>query len=244
MRVMLDWSVPQFCIDCGTEMRKPKSQNDGRRPHYGVGRCSSCYYLSRSRGTARRFDWSKDRFCAECHKQLRPSNQKSDGKTVKHFSAGVCENCHVKSVRHRQGAKRLIPLVYDESGQICKYCEKYKSFDKFPSATHNPTGRRSKCFHCQRLWDAYRMKPTDYLSLLERQGGRCAACSETSNETLHVDHDHSCCPGERTCGRCVRGLLCQRCNTTLGHAKDSVETLQNLVRYLENVAVAVYAARP
>lgn len=44
---------------------------------------------------------------------------------------------------------------------------------------------------------------------------------------IYVDHDHGCCPGEgRSCGKCVRGLLCLRCNTALGHMErmwDSAE---------------------
>lgn len=48
-----------------------------------------------------------------------------------------------------------------------------------------------------------------------------------------VDHDHSCCPGERSCGKCVRGLLDQKCNTMIGMARDNVATLTRAQIYLE-----------
>jgi hypothetical protein len=39
-------------------------------------------------------------------------------------------------------------------------------------------------------------------------------CGDT--ETLVVDHDHKCCSGRRSCGKCVRGALCNRHNLYLG----------------------------
>lgn len=58
----------------------------------------------------------------------------------------------------------------------------------------------------------------DYERMLKEQGAACAICQEspTSKRRLVVDHDHACCPGVRTCGKCVRGLLCDRCNRALG----------------------------
>lgn len=42
----------------------------------------------------------------------------------------------------------------------------------------------------------------------------CDLCHEA--RPLVVDHDHACCQGRRSCGRCVRGFVCQPCNYALG----------------------------
>jgi hypothetical protein len=62
-----------------------------------------------------------------------------------------------------------------------------------------------------------------YKKTLAEQGGHCALCNTVpEGRRFQVDHDHKCCPTERngnrrTCGECVRGLLCEFCNTRLGH---------------------------
>lgn len=74
-----------------------------------------------------------------------------------------------------------------------------------------------------------------YDKLLAVQGGSCAGCGRTPGpraKRLAVDHDHSCCPGKASCGRCVRGLLCHRCNDVLAHLRDDPEKLIRLARYL------------
>lgn len=59
----------------------------------------------------------------------------------------------------------------------------------------------------------------------------CQACGTTTK--LCIDHDHSCCAGSGSCGKCVRGVLCGNCNSALGHAKDSADRLQGLISYLQ-----------
>jgi Recombination endonuclease VII len=62
--------------------------------------------------------------------------------------------------------------------------------------------------------------------LLAAQGNACGMCRTPFGEDqpVFIDHDHACCPAERTsCGRCVRGLLCLSCNTALGHIERKYE---------------------
>ena len=44
----------------------------------------------------------------------------------------------------------------------------------------------------------------------------CYAPGCTRRYDLQIDHDHSCCPGQKSCGKCVRGALCKRHNLYLG----------------------------
>jgi len=58
--------------------------------------------------------------------------------------------------------------------------------------------------------------------MLMAQGMKCAIC-ERPLEKYHVDHDHACCnvkSPKRTCGNCIRGLLCAGCNGLLGRFED------------------------
>ena len=76
---------------------------------------------------------------------------------------------------------------------------------------------------------------TAYEAMKNSQGGGCAICGglNATGRALAVDHDHSCCPGEKSCGACVRGLLCDNCNHALGKLKDRVELLRKAISYLE-----------
>lgn len=90
-----------------------------------------------------------------------------------------------------------------------------------------------------RLKTTYGITLDQYEALLAAQGGVCAICGlvETIRIkgtllTLSIDHDHGCCPGRKSCGRCVRALLCRRCNHVLGQVDDDIELLGRLAAYL------------
>jgi len=78
----------------------------------------------------------------------------------------------------------------------------------------------------------YGITYTDYISMLESQGGLCSICGRPERllgrggciRPLNVDHDHKT-------GK-VRGLLCAGCNLALGNLEDNITYLNNAITYL------------
>lgn len=98
--------------------------------------------------------------------------------------------------------------------------------------------KRKECKDCSKvmkLISRYGITKEQYDKKLEEQDGHCAICSATPQEVgvLCVDHDHSCCPGEKTCGKCLRALLCSRCNTAIGLLNDDVERIVKAAEYVQ-----------
>jgi len=80
-----------------------------------------------------------------------------------------------------------------------------------------------------------------YNLMLKTQNYSCAICKNKA--VLHkskkyymlcVDHNHNCCPYKKTCGKCIRGLLCDRCNRAIGSFKDSPSVLSAAAKYLKS----------
>jgi hypothetical protein len=80
------------------------------------------------------------------------------------------------------------------------------------------------------LRSQYGIGEAEFQRLLKLQGSKCALCpvtfsTEGSRRNLCVDHDHD--TGQ------VRGLLCARCNTSIGQLGDSAEGLRRALAYVE-----------
>lgn len=63
-----------------------------------------------------------------------------------------------------------------------------------------------------------------------REVTACMICGR--GRPLVIDHDHGCCPGNLSCGRCVRGMLCMHCNIGIGNLGDDPDRLEAAARYL------------
>lgn len=122
----------------------------------------------------------------------------------------------------------------------CKQCRRS---DRKKAWHEDRGGHRSKDFArkaartpeevaARRLYDfeyrlkfTYQMSLADYDYLMDQQSGVCFLCEGPETKVHHqsktlcrltVDHDHRCCPGIKSCGKCIRGLLCYECNLFLG----------------------------
>ena len=105
----------------------------------------------------------------------------------------------------------------------CKDCssEKMKKW-------RTKNARRNKEYS---LVAKYSLTYEEYEAYMALHDWCCDVCS--SEDDLCIDHDHACCPGKNTCGKCIRGVLCRTCNSALGYIKDDLQSAINLVRYLK-----------
>lgn len=130
--------------------------------------------------------------------------------------------------------------------KTCSSCKEIKLKSDFWKRTDRPNGYRSKCIVCSSKshseWHAdnkyfVRRRNACRIYNISREtydamhSGGCEACG--SMENLCVDHDHSCCDGEFSCGRCVRGMLCKGCNVAEGWLDSNPDRARKLAVYME-----------
>ena len=76
----------------------------------------------------------------------------------------------------------------------------------------------------------YGLSELDYERIKFKQNYLCPICLKKLDNTATIDHDHSCCPiKSSSCGSCVRGIICRKCNMALGSFKDSTDELLNIL---------------
>lgn len=142
-----------------------------------------------------------------------------------------------------------------ESVKRCNKCGETKPLDQFNKHKNRSDGVQIYCKLCShamrtewgnknpdkvrinRLWSLYKLREDDYIELLISQNYMCLICSiELTEENRNIDHDHSCCPGRSSCGKCVRGILCGPCNVKIG-AYESLVKLPGFKTYITKYSI-------
>lgn len=127
--------------------------------------------------------------------------------------------------------------------KICSLCKEEKSLSEFSSHPSCRGGVRGQCNKCRsqilgrmaRL-RIYGLTEETFQQLIKNQNGLCGVCQEplgSNTKNIHIDHDHTCCSSsKKTCGKCVRGILCHTCNTFIGQIEKNPVRFYNAMYYL------------
>lgn len=196
-------------------------------------------------------------FRAHCKRghPLTPENRRpvQPGKR----GGGDCLTCSRDSARRRKGSKLAGTFADDPKAvarrearkqrrKVCPQCGQAKGWEAFNRDASNSDGLAGWCRACQAFQRrggakaaakraveqyrrrAYGLSPSDYEAMVLAQGGVCCICGlvNRSGRALAVDHDHAT--------GTVRGLLCDSCNTGLGHFRDSETNLRRAISYLRD----------
>lgn len=122
--------------------------------------------------------------------------------------------------------------------KTCRRCRERKTLEHFHRSRPTSDGFAKYCKPCTsaiKRRHYYGITPEQYEARLNAQSGACAICGVLQTESrlpFAVDHDHACCPGRWSCGSCIRGLICDRCNRGIGLLGESPERLAAAAAYL------------
>jgi hypothetical protein len=143
------------------------------------------------------------------------------------------------------------PDASDSQHKICTLCGEEKPLTEFYVHKKGRLGRFAWCKPCASRYNSERAKTfqrkeykrwafkereygiskEEYEELSRSQNGLCAVCQKPNirDHFLCVDHDHET--------GFIRGLLCHRCNRSVGFAQDDPQTLRRLADYIEQASL-------
>lgn len=167
---------------------------------------------------------------AEVNMQKRKGIYKYPDKSTK------CKDCGIKPKNDTEREKLFVKESSMKSGyaNLCRKCASARTIKHQKENPEMFKKRKRKYAISQ-----HGITLEKYDEILKSQNNSCAICkAKASNfkRFLYIDHDHSCCPGQFSCGKCIRGLLCYNCNFMIGLSKDNEKTLKYAIIYLNKGA--------
>lgn len=182
--------------------------------------------------------------CCTC-KEHKPTVLFSKNKNLPDGLCKVCKPCIKAGSEKRRAEDPEKMRAYSRKFYDKRKAEDYEALMLYHKnyrvgwEERNP-GRSKMTGRLNRLKNYYHLTLEEFDRILEEQMDRCAICGTTepggSHEVWQVDHDHDCCNDKKSCGQCVRGLLCWPCNVGLGFLK-SREILEKAIQYINTPKV-------
>jgi len=186
-----------------------------------------------------------EKICNKCNSMLPLDKFSKAGNGNKYYK-NTCKKCrNIKSLSERKSQNPKYYELEEEKEKFakknkkrCIYCNEVKDCKGFGPSPKNKDGLRGECYECHninqssRRWsgwlnfDKSQFTYKNYLFLLKKQQNKCLICKEELIDGGVVDHNHN--------SMLVRGVLCNRCNRSIGGLKDSKENLIRAFHYLNN----------
>lgn len=183
----------------------------------GVRICQHC-----GQEYARTGGYGGNKFCGECQANgvYRRHEVKSWGK-LKTSEIRACERCQAKYQKNGGRARMW---------NLCQQCTGHPVFKILQGSLgqHNvPIGMVMAVMD----WPYCANENCGEFLLDRAHRLRRDRSSSRYVYNFAIDHDHRCCPGERSCGQCVRGIVCRACNNAMPHTLDTPRS-QGITDYL------------
>jgi hypothetical protein len=149
-----------------------------------------------------------DYYCKYCRVGTSIKSQRGGNK--KPCSVSLCEKVH-----YAKGMCRNHYTRWYNNGSLDSVHDVVKDTKVYRYAHRTATYKREYML-------MYKYKLT-LEQFLEMSKNGCQICGNITKHNLNIDHDHACCTGEgATCGKCVRGVVCNRCNMTIGKYENGL----------------------
>ena len=173
-----------------------------------------------------------EKFCQACEQTLPASAfyMLKNKKRMMAYLASRCRTCTRKSAK----------VWYDKNpDKVLAQTDRYRVRRQAERAADPEVVRLAS--RERNLLVKYKMTLAEFDARLAAQGGVCAMCGELPASQWHVDHDHGCCPkGGESCGKCVRGIVCARCNLAVGiYESHAILAAAYLERYAHEVIIVM-----
>jgi hypothetical protein len=179
--------------------------------------------------------------CRECQRDMRDEARAAANAMDRDNTFKTCPVCtESKPLREYD----IQPLGADGHRIECRSCtEEGRRLRKAGTPRLKPKPNRTAEEERDR-WKGYQLRyfynitVAEWRAMWEAQDGKCALCSRAlelwggRDDGPHVDHDHNCCPGNRSCGKCLRKMLCANCNMGIGLLGDAAGRLLKAARYI------------
>lgn len=158
-----------------------------------------------------------DYYCKYCRNGNSLRSQRNTEKAKKctikecekqHYARGYCRKHYARLIRNGTTQALTIPMKTDED-------RVYTSTVDIVSKTGKRYTYAKSQIVNQEIYLKHKFNITlEQYNEMAKDG--CQICHTMTDTKLHVDHDHNCC-AYGSCGKCVRGVVCNRCNSNIGH---------------------------